>query len=247
MPQLVNYLRGAGAGAAIGSAISPGIGTAIGAGLGLVASFFDKDYDPEEERRRRRTELLAEIAKARTARLERGVKEIGQNTAGLMANVAADARRRAAAEGRSDVEALILPGQSNVAEAGSNALRGFQTDTQNYFDQAQLEVEQGWAGRPIQPGITDYLEELGVAALQYKSAQDRVSAMKDIYGVQSMAKPTMAPDPDGIQMSDYDVINRQLQPVQVRPYSAPMSSPFNPFSTRKSTNLVDAYRHAVGR
>lgn len=239
MPSLSNAFRSTLSGAATGFGFGGGPWGAIAGGaVGFVSSLFDKD--PEEERRRRRAELLAEIAKARTARLERGTREINQGTTGAMSNAAAAAAKRAASLGRSDVEAFLLPGQSAIAEAGSNALRGFQTETENYFDQAQLEAEFGFAGRPIEPGITDYLEELGVAGLQYKSAQDRVSAMKDIYGT----KPQSAPQRE-IDLSQRDVVTTPYQTDFQRPtWGQPVDFTRQ---SRKPTNLVDAYRHAVGR
>lgn len=273
MPGIVDAFRGAASGAATGSLFGPW-GTAIGGAVGLGLSFLGKS--PEEERAERRAQLLQTIAKMRKQRLERGIQQINQGTAGAMANSAAMARRRAAAEGRSDVESLILPGQSNIASAGSQALSDFQRDTESYFDQQELGVETGFAGRPIEPGLTDVLEELGVAALQYKGSQDRIQAMKDIYGVDATganATPKKGPTPTG-----YDVIDSQMQPVTVTPYSPSMpitptfrEAPIDlrtqydnnpgtylqPFdqskvypvtrSPRKPTSLVDAYRHAVGR
>jgi hypothetical protein len=216
-----SILSGAAGGAGIGAAIMPGIGTAIGAGLGAVYGAFASD--PEEERAKRKQELLASIAQYRTQALQRGVATINAATTQQMSNVRAGASRRMASLGKTgDAEAFIAPGQQQVATAGSNSLEGFVNSTNQQYDQAELGVSEDWAARPM-ADLTGTVEALGVAGLQYKGAQERIQAMKDIYGTGDKSTGEKPGPTDGMKfMQDSGV--QSVQPAgDIQSYSPPDS------------------------
>jgi len=181
MPYLAGGVSGGLGGAATGASIGslfPGPGTAIGAVVGGLAGFLAgrSGRSPEEERQERRRQLLAQINEAR----RRAISDITRQTIAEMASARQAAARRALSLGReTDAESFILPAESRIAETGTEALRA----TQRLYDQELIGAEREFAGRPIEPGIGDYLAEIGSSALAFKQDQDLLNLYRDAYGV----------------------------------------------------------------
>ncbi|MBU2060095.1 MAG: hypothetical protein KKB38_20485 [Gammaproteobacteria bacterium] len=274
MPNWNNWTdatRGAAGGAATGAAIGsmiPGVGTLIGGGIGGAIGFISglASDSPDVIRQRRKVELLKSIAGYRERSLKEGVAKINKFITGQVKNVQQGGAKRALSMGRQgEGEAFITSGVSNVLEQGSRATEGFLESTNRYYDQAELGVEQDWAGRPIEPSLTDVVEELGIAGLQYDAAQKRIAAMKQIYG--SGEKPSY----ENLNVGDVSKLQDSIDttpridlmqnvtaraPVQIgelpeqdNDFSMirPLTMQGSPLKPRKPTNLVDMYRNLIGR
>jgi outer membrane murein-binding lipoprotein Lpp len=172
MPYVAGGLQGGIGGAELGFTVGGPVGAAIGGGLGFLSGLFSQS--PEDQMAERKRELLAAILDAR----RNAMREVAQETAGQMASARAAASRRALSMGRqSEAESFILPAEQQVSA------RGFDTSRQigRQFDQATLQAETDYAGRPIQPGVGDWLMELGGAALEYKQGQDYLETIRNAY------------------------------------------------------------------
>jgi len=73
--------------------------------------------------------------------------------------------------------------------AGAEARKDYElagsrmmADLARSFDQAEITGELDYANRPIEPNLTDYLQEIGGAALQYKLGTDYLNSLQDYAG-----------------------------------------------------------------
>lgn len=171
MPDYGGAVRAGSTGALGGFAVGGPVGAVIGGGLGVISGLLSDS--PEQTRQKRMGELLGQIAALKTKTINEGMQRLGKQTAGTLANVRAAAIRRARAAGDTNTEAYTNPVESNVADAGSRAGESFLNDTTRSFDQATLNAQMDFAGRPIEPNLSDYLTEIGGAATQYGLAKQR--------------------------------------------------------------------------
>lgn len=183
------------------SAISLGI-----TGAGLIGKLFSKS--PEDERQERRAELRRRINELRkstlaehTKAIQAGVERINAATQAQAVSSRQAARRRATALGFSgEAESFILPAEGQVLERGSEARRGYETTAREIgaglnqqFDQAELGAELDFAGRPIEPGLTDYLLEIGGAGFQFGQAQRQADLQEEYFNeLAGQGKPLAA-------------------------------------------------------
>lgn len=129
----------------------------IPSALGALGSIFN---DEEGEREKRYRRYLDIIHKMKQQDIERATKR----TSGLIAGARQAALARAAAAGRTgESESYILPAEQGAMREGNIALdRAIQP-----YNEQELNVEQDYANRPIQPGFGDFLSEAGGAVGNY--------------------------------------------------------------------------------
>ena len=192
MPSAGGFVKGAAGGAGIGE-IFGGVGAAVGAGVGGLLSLFDPSE--EEIATKRKNELLKAIAQMRYQAILHGAETIGKQTT---ANAAAErqaAAARALSLGHSaDAESFILPAVSRVNTAGSEALSRYNLGVESNFDNAEIAAQANYADRPIQPGISDYLAEIGGSALAFKQNLDYINTLAGPPQI-SPSQPDLLPTP----------------------------------------------------
>ena len=102
-----------------------------------------------------------------------------KQSSGLLQQATAGATRRAAASGRAgDTEAYVLPAQTRAIQAGTAAVERAQAP----YNAAEIQAGGEFADRPIEPGVFDYLTELGGVSAQYGQDREYLEAMKKYGG-----------------------------------------------------------------
>ena len=268
MPNWTDAFRGAAGGAGLGLGLTAtGIGAPLGipmAAYGAAAGFLGGllSESPEAERQRRKAELLKNIGIYKQKSLTEGVAKINKFVTGQVKNAQQGGARRALSMGRQgEAEAFITPAVSNITERGANATENYVENTNRLYDQAALNAESDFAGRPIEPSLTDVVESLGVAGLQYDASQKRLEMMQKLYGGENPTYENLnvgnLSDLKGVTgMPTYDVgPNAPVQigsldlPEMQNDFSLmrPLTTQGNALKPRKSTSRVDMYRNLLGR
>lgn len=177
MPDLGRFLGGAAGGAEIGAIGGP-VGAAVGGVAGAILSLFGKSDEQIEAQHK--NELLKRIAEIRAQAIRTGLGQLSDVTTRQAANVRQAAAQRAASLGRTgEAESFIAPGEQATMAQGSAAARQYMTDINREYGGAELRAEQDYAGRPIQPNISDYLQTIGQSAMAYKQNQDLMKIWSD--------------------------------------------------------------------
>jgi hypothetical protein len=167
-------------------------GALAGGVLGGISSLFSKD--PEKERQDRLNAYLAQIRQLREQSLgqldtdvNQGLKDIYQNTTNQAAQSRQAAARRATALGRSsDAEGFIQPLQQQIYGGGSQATGNLleqqvalRKQIGNQYDMMEANAQGGFADRPIQPSVSDYLTNVGGQVAQFCAAQKSIESQTD--------------------------------------------------------------------
>lgn len=173
---LGNVIKGIAGGAGSGSLLGvPGaiVGGLVGGVLGLAGK------SDEEIMAQRKKDLEARINKITDERIARGTADINKQTTGNLAMSNEAAARRAMSLGHTaDAESFVLPGQSQVTNQGSQAMRQFLTSAENGRSDALLSAEAGFSNRPIEPNVSDFLLPIGLEAFKFKQNNDYLDTMK---------------------------------------------------------------------
>lgn len=183
--------QGALAGAAAGSILGlPG--AAVGAGLGFLTGFIGDLFSPDAEEifNERKAMALAKLNEAYRAASERAGRQAMTNAA-----VAAQAAgRQAQAQGREVQPSEVAAGRGIALAQGQRTLENL--DTQRLADIAKLETEAAF-NAPTEPGVGEYVTELGSQAVNYALTQRLLDAYtqgtEDIAGAEpdfTVAEPT---------------------------------------------------------
>lgn len=163
--------------AAQGALIGGVPGALIGGGIGFLSSYFSKD--PEQERQERMRRYLESIRRLRGEAITRFTSELGGQEQRLLAEGQQGAGRRATALGRSaDAESFLLPVRGQILRETSAARERGLRQIEDDYGRAELSAEEGFADRPIQPSVSDYLMEIGGQALNFSLGQQAISAQK---------------------------------------------------------------------
>ena len=197
MADFGQFLQGASGGAGLGATI-PGLGPygAIAGGvIGGVTSLFGES--PEDKRKRRKNELIQAIQSYRQNALREGSQTISKLTQGQVASARQAGARRAASMGAGDASAYIAPAETKAEVQGGRAIGDLTSRINEQTNQALLGVENDWADRPEEPGVSDYILGLGETALKIKSGLDK-SKLENDYNSNSpeiadIAKATQTP------------------------------------------------------
>lgn len=177
MPNFLGSLRsGTGLGLAAASAgLSLPWSIGIGA-FGAIPGLFEKDM--EQVQAERRAQLQQEIGALYDRRLKRGTRLIGEQAAAASGIARTAAAARAMASGHaSDAESYVATAEERALAAGANALRGFTEQTEEGRDRALEQIEFDWAGRPIQPGVSDTLATLGEGVSRFMQDRNYIKAI----------------------------------------------------------------------
>jgi hypothetical protein len=129
---------------------------------------------PEQQRQKRKNDLIAAIRRIQQENIASGSNLIGQQTQKNIASERAAAARRAAAGGFS-AEQNVGGAESRALEAGGTELQRYIQATNAQASQAEIGAEQEFAERPMAPGPSDWLLSLGGAAGQIKHGIDLAS------------------------------------------------------------------------
>ncbi len=160
------------------------IGGLAAQGVGVLGKLFGGNAEQERQNRVRSIREFLARKKAEAVQLA------AKRNAGMMANSRQAAMTRAAAAGRSgEAESYILPAEYRASQVASeNVDRAVAP-----YNQAEMNVEQDFANRPIEPGAFDYLGELGSIAADYGVQNEAVNAMRP---AQSTPDLTVGPPPE---------------------------------------------------
>ena len=147
------------------------IPAAIAAGQTLLS------YLGGQQAKRQRQKQFDDFIRALT---ELEAKTRRESTQALMQAVSGQAEsegqgaaRRALALGRGgQTESFVLPARGQVLARGSETLRDLLLNISNQFAGRRAAAEQEFAGRPIEPGIFDYLSQgVGAGANLYQTQE----------------------------------------------------------------------------
>jgi hypothetical protein len=106
-----------------------------------------------------------------------------QSIAGSMVGGArSGALRRVAASGgdTNNAESAILPAERQATMAGSKMLKDYINNTNSQFNNAQLQVEMGFAGAPQPASPFEYLSSLGGAVQNYAMFHEYNKTLKGL-------------------------------------------------------------------
>lgn len=170
-----NALKGAAGGAGTGAMFGPW-GAAIGGVIGGISGALSPSND--DILGQRKSELQKKIRDIYDQRLQTGMSEIRKTVSGNLAMNKTAASRRALSLGKSgDAESFVLPGQSQITNQGAQATRQFATSNENARADANLAAEGAWAGRQIEPNVSDFLFGIGQSAFSHKQNQNLLDGM----------------------------------------------------------------------
>jgi hypothetical protein len=191
MPNWSGAAQGAIGGAAALAPLGP-IGAGIGGLAGGILGLFGGG-DTEEETRKRYEWLMSAISGMENTAVSQGVNAITSQARGLMAQSRAAAVKRAAnaGVGGGDLESYILPAEGAISSRLGQRLSDYVTNTRRMYDQARLEAGAGYVGRPIQPGLGDYIMGIAGPVSGYLSNRDLLSA------IAGMGNPNNQPSGQG--------------------------------------------------
>jgi hypothetical protein len=148
----------------------------LGAIPGAILGGLEKS--DEEILQERLDRFLLKLREKKAKTLTEGKEAIGQQIGTAVGTVKAGAARKAAGTGRiADVESYTLPGEQMVYQQGSQVLKDFLLQTNRAFDAAELEAELGFAQRPLQTPVADYLLGMGEGAMNIKQSQDIINIL----------------------------------------------------------------------
>jgi hypothetical protein len=162
--------------AAIGNTVFPGVGGIVGGALGAIGGLFSTS--PEEERKRRKAELLARIAGLRQQRMEQITTDVKRVYGGAQAGARQAAASRAAAAGdMANVESYVVPAETNAGRQLSAASNEMMHRANSQFDDMEAQIEYDYAGRPIEPTIGEDLMVVGDTVARMKQTNELIEAI----------------------------------------------------------------------
>lgn len=193
------------------------------AAAGAIGKYFSDRSAAHEQQNRYNTSLYnLDTQKKKT--LAEGTRLINLKTKGQISRSRASTARRMQALGfSSEANSFILPSEQVLAEQGNQSLRDFLFSTNQFYDQQKANLDMGYAGRPIQAGLGDYISELAPAAISYAENQDFLNAYKEANTV----KEGVNPENLGVGTGSIDLGNI-VSPTAESGIVAPTSGPTTP-------------------
>ena len=178
MPDLGSAFSSGVQGALAGSSIAPGIGTAIGGGIGLLSGLFSSD--PADLAKQRWETFKKSLQDMKANTLATGTSFINSQTAANKADATIRGKRNAIASGRDyQSQSFILPGTGQAETTGANALDKFTLDTNQQFNNAEIQANLGEMNLPLPTQPSEYFDVAANAVGQYGANKKKYKMLED--------------------------------------------------------------------
>ena len=164
-------------GALAGSTFGP-VGTAIGGGIGLLSGLFSSD--PADLAKQWWETFKKSLQDMKANTLATGTSFINSQTAANKADATIRGKRNAIASGRDyQSQSFILPGTGQAETTGANALDKFTLDTNQQFNNAEIQANLGEMNLPLPTQPSEYFDVAANAVGQYGANKKKYKMLED--------------------------------------------------------------------